>query len=577
MGQENNKCCCKSKEIDELNIETIKKEIIENEEELFHQKIKEDKNLKDLKTYINSKNISTTKDDASINNISDIKDENLKRPSILLHSKKYNIQKEISGESYNNQKRKSKKNLSKRVSFGVNSSKNLVSFKNNSDDKNNLLHYNKIQSVYRGYIYRKKIFPKLKIELNNHLMKILKELYEKYLTNKLKSQEENLGIRHDKNTYKTLLNLELEKKSNRKMIILFTKLYILKYNNKNAFYIGQITIKNILSGNGILTLENGEKYSGIFENNKLKSGKFIDEDGIYYEGNFNLTNKLEGNGKKITLNNESIYIGNFNNGLKEGNGSEETNKIIYEGNFKTDKKNGFGKLYYKEINEHYEGQFSNDNITGIGKYFWSNGEIYEGTLVNGKMNGKGIYTWPDGGRYEGDYINNIKEGNGIFFWANGKKFEGPFKNGKPNGEGILINGEKKFKVKFVNGILNKHVKEYKGIDGRYSNDEQSVSASFISKFNNEKILFDKDIVSRKKNKGRNKKDLMTNLKENINYSFGKNIMLYNSNTINNSNNILSISNNNNSYNDNDKEFVQTTVKRKKKRILTEKDLINLNN
>jgi hypothetical protein len=70
---------------------------------------------------------------------------------------------------------------------------------------------------------------------------------------------------------------------------------------------------------------------------------------------------------------------------------------------------------------------------------------------------------------------------------------------------------------------------------------------------------------------------MTNLKENINYSFGKNIMLYNSNTINNSNNILSISNNNNSYNDNDKEFVQTTVKRKKKRILTEKDLINLNN
>ena len=578
MGQENIKCCCKSKEIDELKIGTIKKELIENEEELFHPIKKEDINLKDLKTYIHSKNISTTKDDVSMNNISDIKDDNLKIPSILLHSKKYNIQKEISGESYNNQKRKSKKNnLSKRVSFGVNSSRHLVSLKNNSDGKNNLLYYNKIQSVYRGYIYRKKIFPKLKIELNNHLMKLLKELYEKYLTNKLKTQEENLGIRHDKNTYKTLLNLELEKKSNRKMIILFTKLYILKYNNKNAFYIGQITLKNILSGNGILTLENGEKYSGIFENNKLKSGKFIDEDGIYYEGNFNLTNKLEGNGKKITLNNESIYIGNFNNGLKEGNGSEETNKIIYEGNFKTDKKNGFGKLYYKEINEHYEGQFSNNNITGIGKYFWSNGEIYEGTFVNGKMNGKGIYTWPNGGRYEGNYINNIKEGNGIFIWANGKIFEGSFKNGKPNGEGILINGEKKFKVKFANGILNKHVKEYKGIDDRYSNDEQSVSASFISKFNNEKILVDKDIVSRKKNKGRNKKDLLTNLKENISYSFGKNILLYNSNNINNSNNNFNKSNNNNSYNDNEKEYVKTTVKRKKKRIFTEQDLINLNN
>ena len=56
----------------------------------------------------------------------------------------------------------------------------------------------------------------------------------------------------------------------------------------------------------------------------------------------------------------------------------------------------------------------------------------------------------------------------------------------------------KFKVKFVNGILNKHVKEYKGIDGRYSNDEQSVSASFISKFNNEKILFDKDLTTNDK-------------------------------------------------------------------------------
>jgi hypothetical protein len=46
--------------------------------------------------------------------------------------------------------------------------------------------------------------------------------------------------------------------------------------------------------------------------------------------------------------NGSIYIGDFIKGIKEGKGKEETNEQVYEGDYKNDKKDGFGKVYYKD-------------------------------------------------------------------------------------------------------------------------------------------------------------------------------------------------------------------------------------
>ena len=618
MGQGPVKCCCNSKETNEINIGTAKGEIFKIDE-IFSPKFKDDQNIKDLKSYISMKNNSISKDDFSNGNINDNNDEYKKQPSILINSKKYNFQKEIRDNNIKIfEKKKSAKNLNvKRVKFGIdihdnidnlNNKKNSVlktnlNLKEKKKETNNSIYYCKIQSIYKGYYYRKKIFPQIKIELEKNLMSQLKELYEKYLTINLKTQEENLGITHNENSYKTLLSIKPETKTNPNL--LFTKLYILKYNNQNAFYIGEITIENIISGIGILTLENGIKYNGIFENNIFKSGKLIEEDGTYYEGNFNNNNKIEGKGKKITLNN-SIYIGDFINGIKEGKGNEETNEHKYEGDFKNNKKNGFGKLYYKEMNDYYEGEFNDNQITGTGKYKWSNGEIYEGTLLNGKMNGKGIYNWPDGGRYEGDYINNSKEGFGIFKWANGKIFEGPFNNGKPNGEGILISKNKKFKVKFCNGIIDKNVFEVGDLDNKNLKDDESISSiSFVSGYNSCNVEENQENFLWKKNKGKNKKkesgfkknyDKENNginkkyngkeINDSINNQFSnnksKNKKEKNDKSKNNNNKIENFKNNSNKSNNNKNESDKNDInkiengksQKKKKRIITEKDLEN---
>ena len=219
MGQESVKCCCNSKETNEMNIDRAKGDLIEIDEG-FSPKFKDDQSIKDLKSYITMKNNSIAKDDISNGNINDNNGEYIKQPSILLNSKKYNLQKEIRDNRLKKfQKQKSAKNLNvKRVKFGINNSnqvnsdlKTNLNKKNIKTKSNNSIYYNKIQSIYKSYYYRKNIFPKIKIELEKNLMSQLKELYEKYLTANLKSQEENLGISHNENSYKTLLQIKPKK------------------------------------------------------------------------------------------------------------------------------------------------------------------------------------------------------------------------------------------------------------------------------------------------------------------------------------------------------------------------------
>ena len=61
---------------------------------------------------------------------------------------------------------------------------------------------------------------------------------------------------------------------------------------------------------------------------------------------------------------------------------------------KIGKKNGFGKLVFKDKNI-FEGQFLNNDINGEGAFYWKDGRIYIGNWFDNKMNGYGIFIWPD--------------------------------------------------------------------------------------------------------------------------------------------------------------------------------------
>ena len=438
MGQSNSRCnCCNSNDKDEVKFEQKENGGNNSENPPLSNKVE---SVRDLKSYVTFKNSIEDNSNSYYNGEINFDDDNLKN------------------------KFKVKKNTQK---FEKN--KHLIIL---------------IQAIFKGYIYRKKVFPFEKITFEEEIVTKIKELYNKYLTPNLKSMETLLGTKINEESYKNLLinshsnNSNIQFKEKR----YFTKLLILKYEGVNSFYIGEVNINNELNGKGILINELGCKYDGSFEKNKFTGiGKLIDEEGNYYEGFFK-DKKLDGKGIKKTLNGITFNC-EFSNGIKEGKGREETSENIYEGEYKNDKKNGKGKLTYKNLKDFYEGDFKDNNITGKGHYEWANGESYKGTFLNGKMHGKGIYKWPDGGKYKGDYFNNIKEGHGIFYWSDGKIFDGPFKNGKPNGNGILTNKDKKFKVFFNDGKLEGRVEEFEMNDEENEN-EDSESKSNSSMFSN---------------------------------------------------------------------------------------------
>ena len=237
------------------------------------------------------------------------------------------------------------------------------------------------------------------------------------------------------------------------------------YEGKKCVFNGELTQREPLTGKGILLLNDGKKLEGFFIDGKLnKYGKYTDENGTIYEGEFQ-NGILNGKGKIIQLKqnknksrstdilNTITYNGDIKDFKKEGFGEELCQDYVYEGNFHEDKKHGKGKIKYIQSGDIYEGDFYEGLITGYGKYIWSNKCEYTGQFLNGEMEGKGLFKWPDGNEYEGNYVKGIREGFGKFTWSNGNSFKGVFKKGKPNGKGLVTNNGITFKAEYKDGTI----------------------------------------------------------------------------------------------------------------------------
>ena len=330
-----------------------------------------------------------------------------------------------------------------------------------------------IQSLFRGYIYRKKFndFDGFKKDLVRENNEIINNIEKNFIPLSI-IKAEKLYIHpffedNWKKYYKQGITNSLPKDININKILIYTKCLLSKYKNKDSLYKGSLYINNIiknknnknyninnLTGKGILYLKNGKKYEGNFINGDLNGWcRFINSNGICYEGLF-INGILNGKGEVIKIDEnrrKSIYRGDIVNFKKEGYGEEKTTDYTYEGNFSNNLKHGRGKIYYHNNGDYYEGEFTKGDITGKGFYTWKNKHTYYGDFIKGKMNGKGIYKWPDGNEYEGEYIKNIKEGNGVFKWKDGRIYKGKFKNGRPHGNGILTINGYHFEAIFENG------------------------------------------------------------------------------------------------------------------------------
>ena len=157
------------------------------------------------------------------------------------------------------------------------------------------------------------------------------------------------------------------------------------------------------------------------------------------------------------------YEGEMVNDKKEGKGKLVfKNGEFYIGKFKDNKFNGKGVYYYKKNKIKYMGNFVQNHYEGEGTLYKRNGEYYIGHFKKGKKNGKGCeYSKNKTLKYEGDFIEDIYNGNGKYIYENGNYYIGSWTDGKRHGKGILYkkSNDPIFKGDFVkdkyegNGIL----------------------------------------------------------------------------------------------------------------------------
>ena len=147
-----------------------------------------------------------------------------------------------------------------------------------------------------------------------------------------------------------------EEEKNIMDLLLINKIIWVDYNN----YFHYKNIDNIL--NYIVNI-----YSIYYVRKYEEYGKYIDENGDFYIGQFKNNLKYE----KEKIKDKNGYIINeidYIEVKKEGNGKlVYKNGDYYIGQFKNDLNHGKGKLYDKNGNIFYEGDFYEDKIEGFGK------------------------------------------------------------------------------------------------------------------------------------------------------------------------------------------------------------------
>ena len=146
-----------------------------------------------------------------------------------------------------------------------------------------------------------------------------------------------------------------------------------------------------VNGKGIFTTVKGNKYVGDILNNRLHGKGKLATKNVQYSGDFK-NNKMDGIGK-IIFNNGHQYEGEFRENQINGKGKFTwQNGDVYEGIMFKGKMNGWGKYTYASNGQIYIGDFVNGVKRGNGKIIYPNGKIYEGKFINGVPQGQGIIT-----------------------------------------------------------------------------------------------------------------------------------------------------------------------------------------
>jgi len=217
---------------------------------------------------------------------------------------------------------------------------------------------------------------------------------------------------------------------------------------------------NQKDGKGIMKTNLGT-YIGIFNKNKLHGAcSFTSCEGDTYQCTFKYGFPKEGycsfplyinydNDENFTAvyisgNKNDIYIGNFKNGKKHGQGVEYKGYEIYDGQWENDQKNGYGVYSLSNVILPFDKQDWKGNWKDDKKHGYFEITYKKGNISNVKCNfrfdekhGQHIETFNDGSIHDINYKNGMVDGKAVFTSCDGNTHEGNFKNGKPQ-NGYLV-------------------------------------------------------------------------------------------------------------------------------------------
>ena len=202
-------------------------------------------------------------------------------------------------------------------------------------------------------------------------------------------------------------------------------------------YIGSIEGSK-RGGEGTFVWENGDSFSGIWEDDKMADGTYSFADGRSYTGSFK---------------NNKFDTGVFSLGsLTTEKGFESFEALFTSGNL-----TGFN---FKTT----DGLSYNGDISGDASITYKSGNTYVGEVKNGVRHGDGEFKWKSNSSvtasYDGDWVEGVMSGSGSYYYSASSYpyITGTFVNGKPDGTATYYKESgNTFTTTWANGTCSKVV------------------------------------------------------------------------------------------------------------------------
>ena len=258
-----------------------------------------------------------------------------------------------------------------------------------------------------------------------------------------------------------------------------------------ASYVGAWEL-GYASGQGTFIDCLGNKYVGCFKMSMAHGkGTYTNTMGAIYEGEWRY-DMQHGRGVEKWTNSNSIFTGEFIDGLRNGHGVWLHKNKRYEGHWKNNMMDGQGTMEWgytgpphngrstvkvpaggmggldlkkqtssfipdkasgsliigadsqgANANEKgtYTGHWSANKMDGFGIFKWASGRLYVGEWASDNKDGVGILSFKGGNEYAGEFVQDKRQGYGYYQWADNRKFKGWWYENKQHGLGVYFSPE----------------------------------------------------------------------------------------------------------------------------------------